>query len=36
MTEENNLLVILNDHNKNYKTISLLCVQDPELSWRAK
>ena len=36
MTEENNLLVIPNDHNKNYKTISLLCVLDPDLSWKAK
>jgi hypothetical protein len=33
---ENNLIVFRNDHNKNYKTINLSCVQDKELSWKAK
>lgn len=34
--DECNLIVIRAEHNKNYKTIDLTCVNDPRLSWKAK
>ena len=35
-SENTNLLVFRTEHNKNYKTINLTCVQDKKLSWKAK
>jgi hypothetical protein len=34
--DECNLIVIRAEHNKNFKTIDLTCVNDPRLSWKAK
>lgn len=34
--ENSNLLVFRVDHDKNYKTTNLTCVQDKRLSWKAK
>ena len=37
MKQENtNLIVFRAEHNRNYKTINLTCVQDKRLSWKAK
>lgn len=36
MKKESNLIIVRSKHIGNFKKISLLCVQDSELSWRAK